>query len=97
MYNVIVGTTTSATEYGTQISSTRALHQFLCQLDFQLVTKLEVRYYRELKTPHDIKDALDTGSMAQVTSLISNGPDSWEVSVPETPSKTDSTALSIIK
>lgn len=82
MYSVVVKTTNSETEFGIQISSTKRLHEFLCAMDFQLVTKLEVKYYRELKSPHDLTVATDTGANA-VVSLISHGPDSWEVATPK--------------
>lgn len=82
MYNVTVKTTNSETEFGAQISSTKRLHEFLCAMDFQLVTRLEVKYYRELKNPHDLATSVDTGAQS-IVSLISHGPDSWEVATPK--------------
>ena len=81
MYSVVVKTTNSETEYGIQISSTKRLHEFLSAIDLQSVTRLEVRYYRELKSPHELTESFDTGS---ITALISNGPDSWTVGLPKT-------------
>ena len=84
MYNVTVKTTNSETEFGAQISSTKRLHEFLCSMDFQLVTRLEVKYYRELKNPHELNERVETGAMdlRPITNLISQGPDSWEVTTP---------------
>jgi hypothetical protein len=82
MYSVVIKTTNSEIEFGTQISSTAKLHSFLCSMDFQMVTKMEVKYYRELKNPHDLTAMTDTGAQS-IVSLISNGPDSWEVTTPE--------------
>ena len=82
MYTVVVKTSNSPQEFGTQIKSTGQLHDFLCAMDFQLVTKLEVHYYRELKTPHDFTNT-DTAPNQMVTDLISNGPDSWTVQTPK--------------
>lgn len=81
MYSVTVKTTNSDTEFGAQISSTKRLHEFLCSMDFQLVTRLEVKYFRELKNPHELTNIVDTGAQS-IVSLISNGPDSWEVETP---------------
>jgi hypothetical protein len=82
MYNVVVKTTNSETPFGAQISSTKRLHEFLCSMDFQLVTSLEVKYYRELKSPHELNERTDTGA-TDIVSLISHGPDSWEVTTPK--------------
>lgn len=82
MYSVTVETTNSTTQYGANISSTKRLHEFLCGMDLQLVTKLEVRYYREVKNPHDLTVMTDTGAQA-IVSIINSGSDTWEVSTPE--------------
>lgn len=82
MYAVTIKTTSSEVEFGVSISSTKRLHEFLCAMDFQLVTKLEVKYFRELKTPHDLTTMTDTAPQS-IVSLISNGPDSWEVETPK--------------
>lgn len=82
MYSVTVKTTNSDVEYGARISSTKRLHEFLCAMDFQLVTSLEVKYYRELKNPHDLTTMTDTGANS-IVSMVSQGPDSWEVSTPK--------------
>jgi hypothetical protein len=87
VYSVVIKTTNSEIEFGTQISSTKRLHEFLCSMDFQLVTKLEVKYFRELKTPHDLVTMSDasTGALSVVndSTLISNGPDSWTIETPQ--------------
>jgi hypothetical protein len=50
-------------------------------MDFQLVTSLEVKYYRELKSPHELNERTDTG-VNEIVELISHGPDSWSVTTP---------------
>lgn len=50
MYSVVVHTSDSTADYGTNIPTTEKLKNFLCALDMQLVTHLEVNYYRELST-----------------------------------------------
>ena len=77
MYSVTVETSNSDTAFGTTISSTKKLHEFIAAMDFQTVTSLSIKYYRELKSPHDFTNT-DTGSIA----MVSHGPDSWEVTTP---------------
>lgn len=79
MYSVTVTTSNSDVVFGTTISSTKKLHEFVSAMDFQLVTDLRITYYREMKSPHDLTNvSTDTGSMA----MVSHGPDSWEITTP---------------
>lgn len=50
MYSVVVHTSDSTADYGTNIATTEKLKSFLCALDMQLVTHMEINYYRELNT-----------------------------------------------
>lgn len=95
MYAVVVKTSNSEVEYGTTISSTRKLHEFLTTMDFQLVTRLEIRYYRELKTPHDFTST-DT-QPTEIVNLVSHGPDSWQVHTPAIGRKLSPVTESTIK
>lgn len=51
MYSVVVHTSDSNADYGANIGTTDKLKSFLCALDMQLVTHLEVNYYMELQGP----------------------------------------------
>ena len=101
MYAVIVKTSNSEVEYGTTISSTRKLHDFLAAMDFQLVTSLTVQYFRELKSPHDVVST-DTSPTAvvgntDIVNLVSHGPDSWQIETPATRRKLSPVTESTIK
>lgn len=50
MYSVVVHTSDSTADYGTNIATTEKLKNFLCALDMRLVTHMEINYYRELST-----------------------------------------------
>lgn len=51
MYSVVVHTSDSTADYGTNIKTTVELKEFLCGLDMRLVTHLAINYYRELTGP----------------------------------------------
>ena len=98
MYAVIVKTSNSEVEYGTTISSTRKLHDFLAAMDFQLVTSLTVQYFRELKSPHDVVTGISTDTApTDIVNLVSHGPDSWQIETPATRRKLSPVTESTIK
>lgn len=84
MYSVKVHTSDSTADYGTNIATTEKLKEFLCALNMQLVTYMEVNYYRELGTgqiPIVIPEAIQPANEQPITNEPlgpPNKPSDWE-------------------